>query len=337
MFNYSIIIPHKNIPSLLRRCLDSIPERNDLEIIVVDDSSNEETIKDLQKIHRNNLQIIYTKEGKGAGYARNVGINNAHGKWILFADADDFFLPDLLKKLDSYKDKNYSIVLFHSICRSSDNLEKKGNRQDLCDIFSSRLKAFQKGESSALNLFLGLGVPWAKMIQLSFLQKNCIKFEEVRYSNDIGWITQIALKARNNDVAVSNEKLYCLTDREKSLYYTHDREAFYCRFGVRYRQHQLLKKNGIPSYFNFCPYVDEARKFGIPFLLNFYKYILQPEHHIPAIYKFEKFFHLKAPYFYLFFQLIKEFLIQTKITALKIFKIRQNNNHIKKAHEFLTI
>ncbi|MDR2475404.1 MAG: glycosyltransferase family 2 protein, partial [Bacteroidales bacterium] len=39
-FNYSIIIPHKDIPDLLRRCLDSIPYRNDLQIIIVDDNSN---------------------------------------------------------------------------------------------------------------------------------------------------------------------------------------------------------------------------------------------------------------------------------------------------------
>ena len=37
---FSIIIPHKNIPSLLQRCLDSIPKRDDVQIIVVDDNSN---------------------------------------------------------------------------------------------------------------------------------------------------------------------------------------------------------------------------------------------------------------------------------------------------------
>ena len=40
MINYSIIIPHKNIPNLLQRCLDSIPNREDVQIIVVDDNSD---------------------------------------------------------------------------------------------------------------------------------------------------------------------------------------------------------------------------------------------------------------------------------------------------------
>ena len=40
-YNISIIIPHKNIPKLLERCLNSIPEREDIQIIIVDDNSDE--------------------------------------------------------------------------------------------------------------------------------------------------------------------------------------------------------------------------------------------------------------------------------------------------------
>jgi len=39
--NYSFIIPHKNCPDLLQRCVDSIPERDDVQVIVVDDNSDE--------------------------------------------------------------------------------------------------------------------------------------------------------------------------------------------------------------------------------------------------------------------------------------------------------
>lgn len=305
MFTYSFIIPHKNIPSLLKRCLDSIPSRPDIEIIVVDDNSNTESIEELKKISRNNLQIIYTKEGKGAGYARNVGVRNARGKWILFADADDFFLPNLLEKIDAHKSRIQPFVLFHSICRDSDNLNKIGDRQKICEAFSMRLEAFQRNEIQSLNLFLGFGVPWAKMVQSSFLRKNQIVFEEVKYDNDTGWITQIAIKTRNSDIFISDETLYCLTDRKKSLYHTRDKEAFLCRFDVFYRQKQLLSQNNIKSNFNFCSYVDEARKYGIIFLLRFYRHIFQLKYHVPAIYSFEKKIHLKSPYFYLLIQVVK--------------------------------
>lgn len=42
--NYSIIIPHKNIPQLLQRCLDSIPIRDDVQVIVVDDNSDTDKV-----------------------------------------------------------------------------------------------------------------------------------------------------------------------------------------------------------------------------------------------------------------------------------------------------
>ena len=45
-FNYSIIIPHRNIPQLLQRCIDSIPSRDDLQIIIVDDNSDDVDIKE---------------------------------------------------------------------------------------------------------------------------------------------------------------------------------------------------------------------------------------------------------------------------------------------------
>lgn len=44
MYTYTIIIPHRNIPKLLQRCLDSIPHRDDLHIIVVDDNSDPDKV-----------------------------------------------------------------------------------------------------------------------------------------------------------------------------------------------------------------------------------------------------------------------------------------------------
>ena len=89
--NYSIIIPHKNIPDLLKRCLDSIPRRNDVQIIVVDDNSDPEKVdfSNFPGVGEKCVEVYFTKEGKGAGFARNVGLKYAIGKWVLFADADD--------------------------------------------------------------------------------------------------------------------------------------------------------------------------------------------------------------------------------------------------------
>ena len=86
--NFSIIIPHRNIHTLLQRCIDSIPARDDVQIIIVDDNSDPNIVDFDNFPGKNNPQVeIYlTKEGKGAGYARNVGLDHAKGKWLLFAD-----------------------------------------------------------------------------------------------------------------------------------------------------------------------------------------------------------------------------------------------------------
>lgn len=66
MINYSIIIPHKNIPNLLQRCLDSIPNREDVQIIVVDDNSDP-NIVDFDKfpgLNRSNVEVILQKKEK---------------------------------------------------------------------------------------------------------------------------------------------------------------------------------------------------------------------------------------------------------------------------------
>lgn len=49
-YQYSIIIPHYNIPHLLERCLWTIPKRSDTQIVVVDDKSNDENLQELKSI-----------------------------------------------------------------------------------------------------------------------------------------------------------------------------------------------------------------------------------------------------------------------------------------------
>ncbi|KAA6303909.1 putative glycosyltransferase EpsJ, partial [termite gut metagenome] len=122
--NYSIIIPHKNIPDLLRRCLNSIPRREDIQIIVVDDNSDSNIVdfEHFPGMGEPCVEVVFTKEGKGAGYARNVGLSKAKGKWLLFADADDFFCEFLLQNIDKYLNANVDVVYFKAQSVDSDTL-----------------------------------------------------------------------------------------------------------------------------------------------------------------------------------------------------------------------
>ena len=64
-YHYSIIIPHKNTPRLLERCLYSIPTWDEIQIIIIDDNSNSESVdfSHFPGNGRKNTEVLFTKEG----------------------------------------------------------------------------------------------------------------------------------------------------------------------------------------------------------------------------------------------------------------------------------
>ena len=111
----TFIIPHKNCPKLLNRCLDSIPRRDDVEILVVDDNSSPEIVdwNTFQFTNPKCITLIKDHTGKGAGHARNIGIEKAHGKWLLFADADDYYKDGFFDTILKYKDSDLNVIYFN--------------------------------------------------------------------------------------------------------------------------------------------------------------------------------------------------------------------------------
>ena len=110
--NYSIIIPHYDIPNLLVRCLKSIPVREDVQVIVVDDCSpdSEEYVARYPELTRPFVEFYTTASHGGAGCARNVGLRHAKGRWLAFADADDFFVEDMYDIICSYADSEADVI-----------------------------------------------------------------------------------------------------------------------------------------------------------------------------------------------------------------------------------
>ena len=131
MINYTFIIPHKNIPDLLQRCLNSIPRSEDIQIIVVDDNSDPDKVdfEHFPGVGEPCVEVYFTKEGKGAGYARNVVLKHAKGKWLLFADADDLFSYKLNSILNLYVDKDVDVIFFNYDSVYSDDVSKKNEQK----------------------------------------------------------------------------------------------------------------------------------------------------------------------------------------------------------------
>lgn len=121
MIKVSIIIPVWNQENLIVKCLDSIPNRHDIEILVINDGSTDNTLEVLNNYTRLKLKI-FTIDNQGPGIARNVGIDNAIGKYLLFIDSDDH-IDSLIFNLilDTYLDYDYDFI--KTKCRMNNGLE----------------------------------------------------------------------------------------------------------------------------------------------------------------------------------------------------------------------
>ena len=229
---YTFIIPHKNIPSLLKRCLDSIPCRPDIEIIVVDDNSNEESIKELQKIRLSNLQIVYTTENKGAGYARNIGLKIAKGQWIIFADADDVFEPDFDKILNILSNDDMSDIVNFDVTSRNSETNQPNNEIEKINYHCTNEK-FIKDPMSFKYITL---VPWGKIISKKFIQEFNLSFEEIKYGNDLRFASLCDFYCRSRKIIPIIG--YCWMHRQNSLWRQSNQEWAEIR-------HRALVENGL--------------------------------------------------------------------------------------------
>ncbi len=99
----SVIIPVYNRPAKVQRAIGSVVAQtySPEEIIVVDDHSTDSTsevLSDIYTQYQNSMRVLWHRENRGVGAARNTGINAASAEWIAFLDSDDEWRPDKLQK-----------------------------------------------------------------------------------------------------------------------------------------------------------------------------------------------------------------------------------------------
>lgn len=234
MIDYSFIIPHRNTPDLLRKCIDSIPHREGVQIIVVDDNSDPGKVDfdHFPGVGESFTEVYLTKEGRGAGYARNVGLSHAIGKWIVFADADDFFNPCIEQAMDEYLDSEAEVIFF------------KGNSRKLDGTIAHRgdylnLELDKTLETNDFTMPLLITCPCLKFVSRCFLTSNGISFNECRYANDVVFGAHIAVNAKK--MQASRLQIYCITSSEGSLIKATSIDSAVVRYTQECLAYSLLK------------------------------------------------------------------------------------------------
>lgn len=263
-YRYTIIIPHRDIPLLLKRCLASLPEREDIEVIVVDDNSREELRPDAYPdILPAHVRLLPTREGRGAGYARNVALDAARGEWILFADADDYFTPGFIGCLDAAADPDTDLLFFGAESVDGDGNPVPFHGSELSDALRLYREDRAAGE---LRLRYEFGPPWGKLIRRSLIERHAIRFEEVPRHNDTLFSLRVGLHAGR--VKVLDTPLYRNVRRADSVT-TAGREPLslvLSNLGVAYRYDELYSR------------VGKSYRFGklFEYYMRFYKFYSFP-------------------------------------------------------------
>lgn len=218
MIILSIIIPHYNTPVKLKRLLNTIPIINDLEVIIVDDKSTSdfellEQLKEKYKVHNFSFFENNYKDNS-AGTCRNIGIEKASGRWLLFADADDYFIEGFYDKIRVYLESNNDIIFF-----TPTSYDEITNEISDRHVGYSKLVCNYLEDSSSLQnqLYLryGFDAPISKLINANFIERNAIKFDEVIAANDVMFSVKAGFYARK--IKVSSEIIYCITKDKGTL------------------------------------------------------------------------------------------------------------------------
>lgn len=272
IINYSIIIPYRDTLDLLYKAVDSIPDRDDIQIIIVDNSLV--PLQDYQIPNKGKAEVLFMVSSpiKGAGHARNEGLRRVKGKWILFLDADDYFEQNAFDTFDKYLTSAYDIVFFDA---NSIHL-KDGSPSERHKTIHYLVHSFIKTKNEDFLRYRFVN-PIAKMMNASFVLGNGIQFDEVKASNDMMFsiMTGHLAESINADSAC----VYIITEGEKntSLTKTHSRENQWDRFQVYIRQYHFMESIGRKDLrFHLLTTVWRAlRQHGIKEFFRYIRYAMK--------------------------------------------------------------
>lgn len=248
----SIIIPHYNSLDTLPKLITSIPERDDIEVVIVDDGSDVsvEYIREYIKPFSENRNIIVVKNEtgvKGPGGARNMGLDTAKGEFLLFADSDDAFVGDFYTAVSRYFDGDADIVYFSPTGINADTGKPSTRHLRYVDVVEKC--ADKPSLRTETELKYSFCTPWSKLYRASIIRDNKIRYGNMMVSEDNYFTVQAARYAKK--IIADKTVIYCVTRSSGTLSST-KREADYdTRIDVLIWRYNYLKNNLSKKEFSY--------------------------------------------------------------------------------------
>ena len=192
MEKISLVVPVYNTSKYLYKCLDSLVNQTykNIEVIVVDDGSPDDSWKIYEDFAARDERVRFIKkQNAGVSEARNTGIDNATGDFVMFIDSDDWMETDgceILLKV--YRKTHADLVLGDVYCT-----DESGSKKDYCRVFSREFytedrRFIDRYQMSCLGYAYnplrvnvsnvsGLGSPWNKLFKMSIIRENNLRYD----------------------------------------------------------------------------------------------------------------------------------------------------------------
>lgn len=208
MHKVSVVMPVYNAENTVQRAIKSVIDQTyrNLELIVVDDGSTDNTGKLLDIIEKTDsrINIIHIQNG-GVSNARNIAIDRCSGMYITFIDSDDMMLPSMIEKMVNVMTTDVDMVCCgYTTYSPNGKVAFSQNPEDKC--------------WNRLNLYEGIGdlqnkkafnVLWNKLFRLSVIKDNALKMDRnIKMGEDFLFIKDY--------LNVTQGSLQCISD---ALYY----------------------------------------------------------------------------------------------------------------------
>ena len=211
----SIIIPIYNVEKYLDECLTSVMNQTykNFEVILVNDGTKDNSIEIVNKFisKHNNIKLV-NKENGGLGSARNVGINHARGKYLIFIDSDDYIEATYIEKLYTEIEKSKSDIV---ICGINKYYENSKNIEPV-NLEVENNKSYSSLEAIKL-LFTNkiFCHAWNRIYRKELFINNNILFPEGKLYEDI--LPAVKLISKSKKISFIKENLYYYRIREGAI------------------------------------------------------------------------------------------------------------------------
>lgn len=227
---FSIIVPAYNSSTFIRKCIESVLNQTyvGFELIIVDDGSQDTTLEICREYEKKDSRVkVFHKENGGHTSARNEGLKNAIGEYILFLDSDDWIATDVLGICESeIIQKNSPDIIIYQIYNTltedsfvnniPDGYYQRDKNYD--EIVSSLLMS-ENGTSGFVKGLIG------KVFKKSIIMDNQLAIpHELRIAEDAAAFVSAMIDS--SSISVNSKARYYYFVREGSISHSSDKEAF---------------------------------------------------------------------------------------------------------------